>query len=366
MAQPRVFVSSTYYDLKYVRSSLELFIDSLGYQAVLSESGDVAYAPDQPLDESCYREVQNCDIYVLIIGGRYGSEISESRTNNIREFFDRYESITKLEYKAAVDKDIPIYILVESAVYAEYQTFRRNRDNERINYAHVDSVNVFYFLEHILGQVRNNPVHTFDRYSGIEVWLRDQWAGWFRELLQRRSSQQQIASLAAQVAELTEVNKTLKHYLEEVVGKVSAETAAGIIRSENKRLSESQLLVQLEHNTYVQWLILTLGVPVTVVKVAIDQASDIADFFRHLYKVTPNENSLDYARVSTESSPSALEALNRARVLLGKSPFSTDIVADRSKSYIPARRSENRDSPSTIEKKPEHRGNGPTNDKRSK
>jgi hypothetical protein len=49
MAKPRVFVSSTYYDLKYVRSSLELFIESLGYDAVLSEKGGVAYIPDRAL-----------------------------------------------------------------------------------------------------------------------------------------------------------------------------------------------------------------------------------------------------------------------------------------------------------------------------
>src|SRR5262244_270849 len=141
MAKLRIFVSSTHYDLKYIRSSLEMFIDSLGYDAVLSEKGNIAYTPDIPLDESCYREVQNCDVYVLLIGGRYGAEANVARGPEPKAFYERYESITKLEYKAAADKDIPIYILVERSVYAEYQTFQLNRDNDSINYAHVDSVN---------------------------------------------------------------------------------------------------------------------------------------------------------------------------------------------------------------------------------
>ncbi len=79
MARPRVFVSSTYYDLKHIRSSRENFIESLGFKAILSEKGDIAYTPDIPLDESCYSEVENSDIFVIIIGGRYGSEKSGSK-----------------------------------------------------------------------------------------------------------------------------------------------------------------------------------------------------------------------------------------------------------------------------------------------
>jgi hypothetical protein len=176
VARPRVFISSTYYDLKYVRSSLEQFVDSLGFDAILSEKGAVAFAPDAPLDESCYREVQNSDIYVLMIGGRYGSEASQNRTSEPKTFYDRYESITKLEFKAAVERDIPIYVLIERSVYAEYSTYLRNRDRTDIVYAHVDSANVFRFIEEVLAQPRNNPVQPFDRFSEIEIWLREQWS----------------------------------------------------------------------------------------------------------------------------------------------------------------------------------------------
>jgi hypothetical protein len=50
MAKPRVFISSTYYDLKHLRSSIENFIDQLGYEAVLSEKDNIAFVPDLPLD----------------------------------------------------------------------------------------------------------------------------------------------------------------------------------------------------------------------------------------------------------------------------------------------------------------------------
>ncbi len=173
MATPRVFISSTFYDLKHIRSSLEQFVESLGYEPVLSEKGVIAFDPDLPLDESCYREVRNSDIFVLIIGGRYGSPASAEEAAPSEDFFDRYASITKREYESAVEREIPIYILVDRAVYTEYETFKRNRGKEYITYAHVDSVNVFLLIDEIFNQARNNPLHQFDRHTEIAAWLRE-------------------------------------------------------------------------------------------------------------------------------------------------------------------------------------------------
>ena len=41
MARPRVFISSTFYDLKQIRADLDNFIRSLGYDVVRNEEGAI-------------------------------------------------------------------------------------------------------------------------------------------------------------------------------------------------------------------------------------------------------------------------------------------------------------------------------------
>ena len=53
MARPRVFISSTFYYLKQVRSDLELFVKEMGYDAVLHERGAIPYGSKEKLEEYC-------------------------------------------------------------------------------------------------------------------------------------------------------------------------------------------------------------------------------------------------------------------------------------------------------------------------
>ena len=43
MAIPRVFMSSTCYDLQEIRFQLRHFIEEIGYDPVMSEFGDIFY-----------------------------------------------------------------------------------------------------------------------------------------------------------------------------------------------------------------------------------------------------------------------------------------------------------------------------------
>ncbi|HHH2041938.1 TPA: DUF4062 domain-containing protein, partial [Yersinia enterocolitica] len=182
MAKPRIFVSSTYYDFKHIRSSLELFIRNMGYDPILSENGNIAYVSDMPLDESCYKEANLADMLILIIGGRYGSEVSNARKiggGDDKDFYSHYESVTKKEFETAFSANIPIYILIQSDVYSEYKTYVNNEENNTICYAHVESINVFKFIKDVLTKAKNNPTLSFERFSQIESWLKEQWAGLF-------------------------------------------------------------------------------------------------------------------------------------------------------------------------------------------
>ena len=248
MAKPQVFISSTYYDLKHIRASIEGFVENLGYEAILSEKGKIAYDPDIPLDESCYRTAAEADIFVLIIGGRYGSETSEEEVTDTSKFYERYESVTKKEYDSAAAKDKPIYILVDKAVFNEYETFKKNRDNTSIEYAHVDSVNIFKLLDQIMSKRKNNPLQLFEKHADIEIWLKEQWAGLFRELINRRSENKQLMSLSNRVDDLSEINSSLQRYLEQVVSKVSSspEEATKIITEENQRQAEHKQRKEFE------------------------------------------------------------------------------------------------------------------------
>ena len=281
MAKPRVFVSSTYYDLKHIRSSLENFIDSLGFESILSEKGQIAYSPDIPLDESCYREVGNADIFIIIIGGRYGSEKSGSDEKTEKQFFDRYDSITKQEYKSAVDRDVPTYILIDKSVYSEYKLFQMNKNNESINYPQVDSSNIYHLIDDILSQPKNNPVHQFDRYSDIEAWLKEQWAGLFREFLNQRSKQTQIATLSSQVSTLAEINETLRKYLEVIMSKISPEESKELISNESIRLENIKLDKEIE-KTLLYSFVRPYGILIEDLKNALITSESIVEFFENI------------------------------------------------------------------------------------
>lgn len=237
MAKPRIFVSSTYIDLKHARRHIEGFIKAMGYESVLFESGDITFHHDIPIDKSCYAEIDTCHMLVLIVGGKYGSPTSEAavKKEDDEKAIKFYNSITKMEYEAARVKNLPIFIFVEKGVFNEYQTFKKNREIKGINYAHVDNVNIFLLLDDIVNQKVNNYVKTFENFEDITSWLKDQWAGMLADFLVRSNNDNNLLTLQNQITELNEISKSLKIYNEQLLKKVSPNESEEIIKSEDQK-----------------------------------------------------------------------------------------------------------------------------------
>ncbi|MNR44520.1 hypothetical protein D3C85_1632740 [compost metagenome] len=67
----------------------------------------------------------------MIIGGRYGAEVSDSKSLARKENSEAYDSITKREFDTAYKSDVPIYIAIETGVNAEYNTYLKKQGNKR-------------------------------------------------------------------------------------------------------------------------------------------------------------------------------------------------------------------------------------------
>lgn len=181
MARPRIFVSSTYYDLRAIRADLERFMKELAYEPVLFERGHVPYGKEEALEEYCYREISNCDILIAVIGGKFGSQSK-----------DQKNSITQKELRTAIEMGKQIYVFVEKAVLSEYRTFLGNRDVAGFKPVAVNDSRVYSFIEEIYGLPSGNPVEGFETSDDIVRYLREQWAGLFQRLLQESSRQKEI------------------------------------------------------------------------------------------------------------------------------------------------------------------------------
>ena len=185
MAKPRVFVSSTFYDLRQIREDLDRFISGLGYEGVLHEQGDIAYGKDSPPEGYIHREIQMCDILVCVIGGRFGTESQEQPGS----------SITQLELKTAIDNQVQVFIFIEQGVHSEYSTYLINKETDGIKYRFVDDIRIYQFIESVYNLPKNNPIAPFQTASDIVEFLRNQWAGLFQRFLQDQQRLQEARAV---------------------------------------------------------------------------------------------------------------------------------------------------------------------------
>lgn len=186
----RVFISSTFYDLKQVRRDLSIFIEAMGYHPLDSADQRFYADPDLHSFDVCTSNVTTADVLVLIIGGRSGSRVPGTR-----------RSITNHEYRHAVEKGIPVFTFVESAVWDLLPVWRANR---KASYEpHVVDNKVFLFVDEVRRQSTNNWIWPFRTAQDIIEALKHQWAELFAGKL-RSSLRTQSVLLSPNRRDLTE------------------------------------------------------------------------------------------------------------------------------------------------------------------
>lgn len=194
MAAPRVFISSTYYDLHHVRNDIRTFVESLGYEAVMHDKGNIPYTQDVSIEDSCYNEIDSCDILICIIGNKFGTQSSSGNY-----------SITMNELLRAVNRKKKVYTYILSDVLAENLTYLQNKNSGFVPY-HVDDIKVHDFIINIKENILNHPITPFRDVIDIITSLKQQFAGLFQHLL----SQEAAITETKTFSDLQDVANTIK------------------------------------------------------------------------------------------------------------------------------------------------------------
>jgi hypothetical protein len=204
MAKLQFFISSTYYDLKTVREDISRFLKEVGYDPIRHEAGGIPYTRAEKLESSCYNEIQNCDILICIVGGKYGTH---SSINN--------GSITQNELRLAYEQGKQVYIFVDRNVHTEWHFYQKNKANENVIYSSVDGKDgkkVFEFLDEINQLPTGNPLFHFDTASEIIATLKEQLSGLFKNLIEGQTHNVQrrlFEELKSSIATVGELSKFL-------------------------------------------------------------------------------------------------------------------------------------------------------------
>lgn len=226
MANLRVFLSSTCYDLSVVRGQLRQFIEGLGHDPVMSDYNDVVYDPRTHTHTSCIDEVAGADAVVVIIGSRFGGKVIPqalakvdlealkliSKNNELLKSKDNI-SITQLEVLKAIEASIPVFAFVDDRVMHDHATYEKNKSKAIADQIEYDSIEkpetaryIFEFINFLRLRSTNNGISTFSRLQDIEDALKKQWSGLLQRLLFEHRSKalngQRIDSLTDQFEDL--------------------------------------------------------------------------------------------------------------------------------------------------------------------
>ncbi len=252
MPSPKIFLSSTCYDLGMVREQLRSFFIRLGYDPILSEYSDILYDPRTHTHTSCIQEVPNADIVVLLIGSRFGGKAVPEALNAVdlealvKSSFDitvlsepEKLSITQLEVLKAIDATVPVFAFVEEKVMHDHFVYLKNKEiSDKIKFPSIEKAEsakyIFDFIAFLHQCNKGNSIIPFAKIEDIESHLLKQWGALFQKLLRERREDTHESRKMFTISEQIEDIKTA------IISTIDNSKARDVARSviKYRRLSE--------------------------------------------------------------------------------------------------------------------------------
>ena len=246
MPSPKIFVSSTCYDLGMAREQLRSFLLNLGYDPVMSEYSDVLFDPRTHTHTSCLQEVPNADMFVVLIGSRFGGRIIPDALSSVdlenlsNSSFDvtvlddpEKLSITQLEVLKAIDASVPVFAFIDEKVMHDHLVYQKNKELvDKIKFPSIDKPEsakyIFEFINFLHHRNKGNSVISFSKIEDIETHLRKQWGALFQRLLREQRDEVHEARKMFTISEQIEDLKTA--VISTIDNAQTREVARGVIK----------------------------------------------------------------------------------------------------------------------------------------
>ena len=241
MAQPRVFISSTCYDLQEIRYQLRSFIGDFGFEPVMSEFGDIFFDYQIHIQDSCKGEIEKCQLFVLIIGNSFGSTYYRQK-----EGTKSPDSVTMQEFKRSIEVNTYKHIFINKFVEYDYKNYQRaltkeiTKSIENIDEL-IDDVDnivlsakkeftnrypfpqdsykyIFNFLDIIYSLKTNNAIIPYESFDDIKTSLRKQWAGFMYDTITNNKAIP-ISALDRVIEKIDKVENQIRTLIESQVNK---------------------------------------------------------------------------------------------------------------------------------------------------
>ncbi|AXE34054.1 DUF4062 domain-containing protein [Chromobacterium phragmitis] len=289
MPSPKIFLSSTCYDLGMAREQLRSFFLRLGYDPILSEYSDVLYDPRTHTHTSCIQEVPNADIVVVLIGSRFGGRAvpealgSIDIDNLVKSSFDvtvlsepEKLSITQLEVLKAIDATVPVFAFVDEKVMHDHYVYQKNKDiAEKIKFPSIEKPEsakyIFEFINFLHFRNKGNSVISFSRIEDIESHLLKQWGALFQKLLREQRDHAHEARRMFTISEQIEDIKTA------IISTIGNAQSRDVARSVIKYRRLSDFLSGLNFPDFTVVTVGTLGFDELLGTAGIVKVRDIPD-----------------------------------------------------------------------------------------